>query len=162
MSIAARTSVGDTPGKTRSWTSRVAHWELWSVPRRAVAFVLTLDVLVAAGVAVALTRIRPTSTDLIRTALLIILCIGYAEAAARVERMRLYLTGGVATNARSNPTSVWTFAAALVLPAGYAVLVVAAIYTHRGIGESTRDRRPGQTGVSRRAECNRRGDGRAI
>jgi len=53
------------------------------------------------------------------------------------------LGGGVATNTRANPTSVWTFAAALVLPAGYAAAVVAVIYTHIAVvGYRQRTLRP--------------------
>ena len=143
MSIAARTPAGDTSEQNRSWMSRVPHWELWSVPRRAVVLILTVDVLVAVAVAFALAHVRPTSADLARTGLLIILCVGYAEAAGRIERIRQYLGGGVATNARANSTSVWTFSAALVLPAGYAAAVVAAIYTHIAVvGYQQRTLRP--------------------
>jgi diguanylate cyclase (GGDEF)-like protein len=47
--------------------------------------------------------------------------------ADRVERLRRHLGDGAVW---ANQTSVWSFAGALVLPAGYAAIVVIAIYGH--------------------------------
>jgi len=59
-----------------------------------------------------------------------VLSTTYAETANRVDLLRRYLHLGGGGQVWSNPTSVWTFAAALLLPYGYAAAVVVAIYGH--------------------------------
>ena len=68
MSITVRTSVGDNPDQ--SWTSRLGRWELWSVPARAIALILTVEALVGVGVLSAVTHARLTSTDVIHASLM--------------------------------------------------------------------------------------------
>jgi len=88
--------------------------------------------LLVEAVAVALTVfllwIQSVShTDLIRVAVLVVLAIGYAESATRIDRLKRYLGSG---KAFSNQTSVWTFAAVLILPTGWAAVLVALLYAH--------------------------------
>ncbi|MGZ4543636.1 MAG: GGDEF domain-containing protein [Mycobacteriaceae bacterium] len=58
---------------------------------------------------------------------LAVLAIGYAESAARVVRLRCYLGNGKAS---SNQSSVWTFAAVLCVPAGWAAVLAIVVYLH--------------------------------
>jgi len=109
---------------------RVRRWELWSIPPRALTYLLGLEVLVGALTVVLLLRGHFAAFDAVRAALLVGLSTLFSETANRVDLLRRYLHLGVRDRAWSNPTSVWTFAAALLLPAGYAAVVVAVIYGH--------------------------------
>ncbi|MDT4939667.1 MAG: hypothetical protein QOG80_3338 [Pseudonocardiales bacterium] len=94
------------------------------------AVVLTLYALVVAHL---------TSTTLLRFGALVALGIGFEEIARRVGRLRLLIN----TGPHPDMTSVWTFAGALVLPAGYAavlaVIIGIDIWTrqHRASGNYT-------------------------
>jgi len=113
---------------------RVRRWELWSIPPRAWTFILAVQVLVGALVVLVLVRTHVDAVDATRAGLLVVLSTLYAETANRVDLLRRYLHLGGRGNGQgkvwSNPTSVWTFAAALLLPFGYAAVVVAVIYGH--------------------------------
>jgi len=112
-------------GAVARWA--LPRWALWTVPRPAVAFLLGVE-LTAAAVTLMLVLTGPTTpTDLARAALIAVLAIGYAESAARVERLKRYLRG---TTVFANQVSVWAFAAVLTVPAGWAAVVVALIYAH--------------------------------
>jgi diguanylate cyclase (GGDEF)-like protein len=119
-----------TGGLLRSWLGRMRRLELWSVHSQARAYILTVEVLVAVLVVLALVRTHVDAAAAMRAGLLVALSTLYAEAAHRVDLLRRYLHLGGKAQVWSNPTSVWTFAAALVLPAGFAALVVVVIYTH--------------------------------
>jgi len=107
---------------------RVRRWELWSIPPRALTYLLGLEVLVGALTVVLLLRGHFAAFDAVRAALLVGLSTLFSETANRIDLLRRYLHLGVRDRAWSNPTSVWTFAAALLLPPGYAAVVVAVIY----------------------------------
>ncbi|MDQ6850876.1 MAG: GGDEF domain-containing protein [Actinomycetota bacterium] len=66
---------------------------------------------------------------MVRLALLLVVAIGYAEITGRVELVRRYIDPD-ARKVWTNYTSVWAFAGVLVLPAGYAGLLTAAVYAH--------------------------------
>lgn len=104
------------------------RWELWSVHPRARAYILTLEVAVAALVVLTLAITHVDAVAATRAGLLVVLSTIYAESASRVDLLRRYLHLGGRGQVWSNPTSVWTFAAALVLPAGYAALMAMVIY----------------------------------
>jgi len=84
----------------------------------AVAAALTITLLVVQSV---------SHTDVIRVAVLAALAIGYAEATVRFERLKRYLGND---KVFSNEVSVWTFAGALILPAGWAAVLTVLIYAH--------------------------------
>jgi len=122
--------IADRGPPTTSWRDRVSRLELWSVHARARTFILTVEVLVAALVVVTLVRTQVDAVAATRACLLVALSTLYAESANRVDLLRRYLHLGGRGGVWSNPTSVWTFCAALVLPAEYAALVVVVIYAH--------------------------------
>lgn len=119
----APTTVG--AGAVARWAP--PRWALWTVPRPAVAFLLGVELTAAALTLILVVTGPATSTDLARVALLAVLAIGYAESAARVERVKRYLRG---TTVFANQVSVWAFAAVLTVPPGWAAVVVALIYAH--------------------------------
>jgi diguanylate cyclase (GGDEF)-like protein len=113
-------------GDSDSVPQGVRSWALWSLPRNALAFVLTLDLLAGGLTALALLRAHPTKTDAARFALLAVLGVVVAGVVSRTERSHRAMARGPTVD----PTSVWTFAAVLLLPAGYAALLVVLLYAH--------------------------------
>ncbi|MGA8114416.1 MAG: GGDEF domain-containing protein [Actinocatenispora sp.] len=99
----------------------IRRWALWSTPTGARAFILTVDVLalVCGVVAVAYRSAQPG------IALLpLLLCAAVAiEGARRVERVRR-LDGTL----HKDLQAAWSLAAALILPAGIAVLVAVVMF----------------------------------
>jgi diguanylate cyclase (GGDEF)-like protein len=124
-------AVGDTPAPERV----VRRWELWSIPRRARAFLLLTEFCALGATLALLVRTQPSSTTLIRFATLVVLTIGYSEIAARSERVRQYLGGD---RVSPNPLSVWSFAAVLTIPVGWAAALIVVQYGHALI-HATRD-----------------------
>jgi len=119
-------SVGDTPRRALS----VRRWALWSVPAPARSFLLLVEAVAAALTIMLLLTQSVSHTDLLRLGVLAVLAIGYAEGAARIERLKRYLSVGGGTKVFSNQVSVWVFAAVLSVPAGWAAVLVALIYAH--------------------------------
>jgi diguanylate cyclase (GGDEF)-like protein len=113
-------------GSGDSSRERIRSWALWSLPRDALAFVLTVDVLAVGLSSLALARAHPTKTDAARLALLAVLGVVVAVVVSRTERSHRAMARGPTVD----PTSVWTFAGALLLPAGYAALLVVVMYAH--------------------------------
>lgn len=107
----------------------VRGWALCSIPRPARVFLLATEILAVVGTLVLLTVESPTRAVSLRFLVLLGLSIGYAELAKRSERIKRYLGAGRPTP-RPNPMSVWSFAALLVLPAGWAAGFIAAQYGH--------------------------------
>jgi diguanylate cyclase (GGDEF)-like protein len=99
-------------------------WKLWRLPARAIAVVLLVETaavaLVVAGLEV------PAPGALALAAFLTALSVVHTELATGIERIRR----------RSSETSyfdlssVWTFAAALLLPPVLAAAVIVAVYVH--------------------------------
>jgi diguanylate cyclase (GGDEF)-like protein len=113
-------------GDSDSLPQGVRSWALWSLPRNALAFVLTVDLLAGGLTALALVRAHPTKSDAARFALLAVLGVAVAGVVSRTERSHRAMARGPTVD----PTSVWTFAAVLLLPAGYAALLVVLLYAH--------------------------------
>ncbi len=97
---------------------------------QARVFLVGLEVAAGVWTAWLLTGERVTGGTLVRFAALLAMSIGYAEIGSRSQRITRYLSSG---KVFSNPMSVWSFAAVLVLPAGWAALFVAAQYTHSAV-----------------------------
>jgi diguanylate cyclase (GGDEF)-like protein len=101
---------------------RARSWELWSVDATGRYYMLAVEVAAAVILALALTAADPTSTDLARLATLAGLAAICTESVAYFSRLRLWLGGD---RVRADHLSVWTVAAALLVPAGYAGLLTA-------------------------------------
>src|SRR3954469_12329833 len=123
MSQAAR-------GTVVSPLARVRSWPLWRTPRAMLAFVLAVDALTFL---VSLCLIINThahayahASDLARLAVLLVLWVLFEETSNRIERMRVRL----AAYGHVDMTSVWTFAAALILPPAVTVLLCLVVLVH--------------------------------
>ncbi len=112
---------------TRCRETAVRSSGLRSLPSSARAFLISIDVIAAAVTGVLLLHETVTATLLVRFVVLLGLCVGYAEVGARSQRITRYLSSG---KVFTNPMSVWSFAALLVLPAGWASLFIAGQYAH--------------------------------
>jgi diguanylate cyclase (GGDEF)-like protein len=106
---------------------RLRGWGLWSVPGSALLLVGVTDLAAVFALVVAVVGARPSGGDFGRLVLLFALSAVFAEGCDRVDRIRRFLGSD---RAWVNATSVWSFAAVLSLPAGYAALLVAAIFGH--------------------------------
>jgi diguanylate cyclase (GGDEF)-like protein len=102
-------------------------WAMWSTPRSAWAFLLFAELSAIAISAVLLAGERPSTTIVFRFALLAGLSIGYSETAARSTRLQRYLGSD---KIFANPMSVWSYAALLTIPAGWAAMLIATQYAH--------------------------------
>src|SRR5262249_37852038 len=114
---------GGTEGSKRVTIKR---WALWSVPQRALLLILCVEALAGTLTVVGLVSAHPTSSDVARFALLMVLSAIYGEAEDRTDRFRRARAEGSYIDA----TSVWVFAAVLLLPSGFTALLVAIIYAH--------------------------------
>ena len=126
-------TIGNQPATSASRYSprkSVCGWALWSVPRRARTNIVGVEILVGALVVFVVTDTQFDTGYAVRAGLLVTLGILYAETANRVDLLRRYLHLSTERKVWSNPTSVWTFAASLLLPFGYAAAVVAVVYGH--------------------------------
>jgi diguanylate cyclase (GGDEF)-like protein len=106
--------------------ARIGSWELWSTPRALRSYVLAIEAAVTLS-AVSLLFLNPglATTDVLRFGLLIALAMGFEEISSRIARLRTKLT----VYSHVDMTSVWTFAAAVVLPAALiAPLCVVVIF----------------------------------
>jgi diguanylate cyclase (GGDEF)-like protein len=104
---------------------RVRGWQLWSLNAHGVAYILIAELAAVGLVLTALATERSHWSDWGRVALLVGLSATYAEFTDRVERLRRFLGSDKVFADRE---SVWSFAAVLVLPIGYAGLVVITLY----------------------------------
>ncbi|HEY3631649.1 MAG TPA: GGDEF domain-containing protein [Jatrophihabitantaceae bacterium] len=114
-------------GKRRPVSGTVGSWLLWKVPRRALVVVLTIEAVAVLLTVVGLVAAHPTRTDINRLVLLVALSAVYSEAEDRTDRIQRYRRyAGPYIDAQS----VWTFAGVLLLPAGYAALLIVTVYAH--------------------------------
>ena len=106
-----------------------ARWELWRLPPRAVALVLAVEVAAVVSVVAHLmmpARNALTGETLALAAFLTLLSVVHTELATGIERIRRR----AAETSYFDLSSVWTFAAALLLPPALAAAVIAAVYLH--------------------------------
>lgn len=108
------------------------QWAIWSLPRRASAFALAVDAVAATLTTTALAEATPTRSDLGRVALLAGLSAIHGEVEDRTDRFRRSRS---AARLHVDGRSVWTFAGVLLLPVGYAALLVAIVYAHTLVRE---------------------------
>lgn len=127
---------GDAPGGTtpvvthrdrsRALALLPPRWTLWSLRPRALAYVLTVDVL-ALVVAVAAFVWRPVSArDWVVVALLFVGVAVHAEAARHIERIRITQDDRPFIDLKS----MWTFAGLLLVHLGPALVLVTATFAY--------------------------------
>jgi diguanylate cyclase (GGDEF)-like protein len=107
---------------------RAPHrWPVWRLPRLLLAAVLLVEavaaVLLVGGLLIGPV---PSAAQLWLAGALGVLGVGYSEVAVGVERERRRLGGP----SHVDLSSVWTFAAALVLPGAHAAVVAVIIMLH--------------------------------
>jgi len=106
---------------------QVARWPVWQLPSRLILLVLAVEAL--AVVVMAVDVVDPsviTTRDLLLAGCLALVGVVHVEVATGIERVRRR----VAETSYFDLSSVWTFAAAILLPDGLPTLVIAAIYLH--------------------------------
>ncbi|MDT7705599.1 MAG: hypothetical protein QOG20_1206 [Pseudonocardiales bacterium] len=122
------------------WSPRsaVAAWPVWQMPGRLLGSVVVVELTMVLLVTLGLIA-RPVLTDseLTYAVVLSVLGIVHTELARDVERVRWRITG----NLHVDLTSVWIFAAVVVLPAGYAALVALLVHSYLWL-RSARTRAP--------------------
>ncbi len=105
-----------------------ARWAVWSLPVSVLAVILTVELLAAGAFALDVHHgVGPlTGERLITLGVLVAAGIVSTEASLGVERMRLRSD----ESPHIDLSSVWTFAAAVLLPGALAAVVAAAVYAH--------------------------------
>ncbi|MBP2368863.1 GGDEF domain-containing protein [Pseudonocardia parietis] len=113
------------PASRRRWAP--SSWSIRTVPARALVFVLLVEAATVALLVLDAVHWRaPTSDQLVVTGLLVLVAAAHTELSLNAERLRRR----IAETRFVNMTSVWTFAAALLLPPLPATAVVAGVYLH--------------------------------
>ncbi|WP_224390269.1 GGDEF domain-containing protein [Pseudonocardia sp. ICBG1293] len=100
---------------------------LRGLPLRPLLLVLVVEAaaVTAVGTGIVATT-APTRTEVLLCGLLVLVAAAHTELSVGAERLRRR----IAETRYINMTSVWTFAAALLLPPGLATVVVAVVYLH--------------------------------
>lgn len=111
------------PGR---YVRRGRDWEIWTLRRPVLLYVLAVQLVAIASTAALLRGHQIGWNDLVMMVGISVLGIVKEELTRHVEQMRRRYSD----TPHQNMTSVWTFAAALVLPAGLAAVVVATLYAH--------------------------------
>ncbi len=96
------------------------------MPGRVIAAILLVEGSAAALVAIQAAGLRPQPRELVLTGALVLLGVVHTAVAGTVERMRRR----VSDTSYYDLSSVWTFAAALLLPTPLTAAVVVAVYGH--------------------------------
>jgi len=105
----------------------VARWALWQLPRRLVGLVLTVETIaVVAVVAGVRPAAPPMAREILLAGCLVLLSVVHVEVATGIERVRRR----VADTSYFDLSSVWTFAAAVLLPGVLPAVVVVVVYLH--------------------------------
>jgi diguanylate cyclase (GGDEF)-like protein len=105
----------------------VRRWELWTAQARVIALVVAVDVVALSVTVLAAVHQTVAASDLVRFAGLSVLAVGYTAFSSRVERTWLLLAVSRGTT-YVDFLSVWTFAAAVLLPTSLMAPLVVAIY----------------------------------
>jgi diguanylate cyclase (GGDEF)-like protein len=101
----------------RKWAPR--SWELWSLPKYLVRYLIVAQLCAALWMAAALLTETVTRSDLLRFGVLAVLLATFQQISPRIERMRIRM----ADSHQIDMTSVWTFAGVIALPAGLAAVM---------------------------------------
>lgn len=123
------TSTSDVTGRDSwaIWPLAPWRWALWSEPARVTYSVLTVEFTALMLATLQLIRDgAPSRTDHLVALLLVGAGVLHSEIARGVERVRRRITQANGVDL----ISVWTFAAALVLPPTYAGIVALTVHTY--------------------------------
>jgi len=112
----------DEPSPPAGWDP--ARWDLWRLPAKAIILVLGVEVAAVAFVVAHSAVPAPGTTAL--AAFLTLLSVVHTELATGIERIRRR----TAETSYFDLSSVWTFAAALLLPPVLAAGLIAVVYLH--------------------------------
>ena len=102
------------------------RWALWELRKRVVLYVLLVEALAVVVVLASTLREPLDAKNGTLAVLLVLLGVVHTEVATGVERLRRRVSGG----SYFDLTSVWTFAAAILLPPALTAAVVTALYIH--------------------------------
>lgn len=99
------------------------------IPGTAFAFIAAVELFAMLVAACGLATVHARGVDVIGAAIVVVLAVGYQQltSRARVLRRFLHMRGAASW---SDQTSIWTCAAALLLPLGWASIVVLAVCSH--------------------------------
>lgn len=103
-------------------------WGLWTVPPKALALIIGVEVVTVVAIVVSLAvsyRECLSATATARLAVLLLLSIAYAEITYRMQRIRRDLVGAAALVGLQ---SVWAFAGVLILPIGYSAALACGLF----------------------------------
>ena len=106
----------------------VRRWALWSQRPRLIGYCLLIELA-----ALMLTVTGPASTAQSHDLRIFFLLAGMGVAQAELSRQVERLRRSISLTPHINMTSVWTFAAVLLLPVPYITAVVAVLYAHSAI-----------------------------
>ncbi|HEY3261483.1 MAG TPA: hypothetical protein VGJ95_14650, partial [Pseudonocardiaceae bacterium] len=104
-----------------------SSWMVWTLPTRAVIYILAVDALAVALVAAELVRFPVQRSMLLPFALLMVCNVLYTEASRPIEQIREHY----ASTPHIDLNSVWMFAAVLLLHPALAATVIATSYAYR-------------------------------
>jgi diguanylate cyclase (GGDEF)-like protein len=104
----------------------ITRWAVWSQPTRVIAVLGVVEVLALVLIAAEWVRFRPTVGAVVLAVVLAAAGIVHTEVATGVERARRQ----VGEKSYTDLSTVWTFTAALLLPAALATATIVAVYTH--------------------------------
>jgi len=121
-------SLDPANGPARERLRAVRGWRLWTVPPKAQALILGVELVTVLAVVASLAasyRECLTSMATGRLLLLLALAVANSEITYRMQRMRRFLVGGAVLVGLQ---SVWAFAGVLILPIGYSATLVCALF----------------------------------
>lgn len=104
----------------------VRSWDLWSVPRHVLTYVLIIDALALAATGATARLLPLTHTDWIRFAILAVAAIAYAALSRNIERARDLANG---TGPFVDSLTVWDFTAIIVLPPVLACALIMLVHS---------------------------------
>ncbi|MCO1655974.1 sensor domain-containing diguanylate cyclase [Pseudonocardia humida] len=114
------------PGGVERLRRRIAEWDVWSLPRRLRLPVLLVEATALLLVVALIPDAAPTASDLWLVLALCGAALAHTEIAVRVERARRR----VHEDLHVDLTSVWTFAAAVLLPPAVAAGAAALVHSY--------------------------------
>ncbi|MEO8888126.1 MAG: GGDEF domain-containing protein [Jatrophihabitantaceae bacterium] len=98
-----------------------------SAPRRLVGYLLVIEVAAFVGMLAALANAHWNGTAAAKTAMIFVLALAFEECTRNFGTIRIKL----GEHLKADMTSVWSFAAAITLPAAYTVVLVPALMGYR-------------------------------
>jgi diguanylate cyclase (GGDEF)-like protein len=112
-------SPGEHPSPSRFW--RIRRWGLWTLPRRALLYVLAVELIaIGAGIVAVVRGSTPDGRDLLHAAVLTAAATAHVLVSRRTEESRREHS----TGPHVDTTVVWTFPAIVLLPPALALVIV--------------------------------------